>query len=134
MPHKNTEARRKYQSSRNGTRGEYRKQYYSKNRDRIIRETSLYYHKNKALVSKQGRARRYGITVKDVERIISKGVCEICLIKLELLRDMYFDHDHNTGKVRGLLCHKCNTGLGCFSDSPDKLQAALDYLATRRVS
>ena len=38
------------------------------------------------------------------------------------------DHDHNTGKVRGLLCISCNTGVGLFKDSPVILTGAVRYL------
>ena len=42
------------------------------------------------------------------------------------------DHDHTTGKVRGMLCHDCNTSLGKFRDNPDILRKAADYLERPR--
>lgn len=40
----------------------------------------------------------------------------------------HVDHCHTTGKVRGLLCSKCNTGLGLFSDNPEVMKIAIQYL------
>lgn len=44
------------------------------------------------------------------------------------MRDLAIDHDHATGKVRRLLCHHCNTGLGKFFDNPEILRKAADYV------
>lgn len=41
------------------------------------------------------------------------------------------DHNHETGQVRGLLCHGCNTALGILGDCPETLQRAIDYLTER---
>ena len=41
---------------------------------------------------------------------------------------LVIDHNHKTGKVRGLLCGSCNTGIGLLKDSPDVLDAAIEYL------
>ena len=38
------------------------------------------------------------------------------------------DHDHETGKIRGLLCSRCNQGLGHFDDNPEKLRSGIKYL------
>lgn len=55
------------------------------------------------------------------------GVCAICERHCEVRR-LAIDHSHHTGKVRGLLCHKCNTALGLFKDDSEIIQAALNYL------
>ncbi len=52
-----------------------------------------------------------------------------CLICPELPpKRLVPDHDHKTGRVRGLLCDSCNKGLGCFRDSVASLQRAITYL------
>ncbi len=69
---------------------------------------------------------RYGITVADVERLIAEqaGVCPICLRP----KPNHVDHDHATGRVRGILCFGCNGGLGQFGDDVDRLIRAIAYL------
>lgn len=38
------------------------------------------------------------------------------------------DHDHTTGKIRGLLCASCNSGVGFFKESPERLHSAIEYI------
>lgn len=61
------------------------------------------------------------------------GACAICGGPPPLGRNLYIDHDHLTGKVRGLLCHSCNSGLGMFKDHPDLLKVAAAYLDSNKI-
>lgn len=57
------------------------------------------------------------------------GLCDICGENRNYSnRSLSKDHDHNTGKFRGMLCTKCNLGLGKFSDNPELLIKAANYL------
>lgn len=57
------------------------------------------------------------------------GKCRICgTHQSELKAALCVDHCHKTGKVRGLLCHECNTGIGKFKDDKDLLIRAIEYL------
>jgi len=79
--------------------------------------------------------KKYGVSYQWHQETFAKqnGVCAICkrpettVIRGKVIA-MPVDHDHNTGKARGLLCTQCNRGLGLFRDSEDILQAAIQYL------
>jgi hypothetical protein len=66
------------------------------------------------------------IGLEEYQGIILKqhGCCAVCKKKTVLL----VDHDHQTGKFRGLICRRCNLVLGMAEDDPDCLRAAADYL------
>ena len=79
---------------------------------------------------------RYGITKLDYEHMLEEQgrVCAICLrddsqVKTRMHMRLVVDHCHTTGKVRGLLCHRCNQGLGLFDDNPEALLQAVEYLS-----
>ena len=71
----------------------------------------------------------YGITLEEIQSIrkAQGGLCAICR-KAPMNGKLYVDHNHTTGKVRGLLCLHCNLGLGHFNDSLIGLSAAVRYL------
>jgi hypothetical protein len=73
--------------------------------------------------------RNYGITEAQYARLLAAhvGRCWICG-KLPAKRRLHVEHDHKTGRIRGLACWKCNTGLARYSDNPVILRAAADYL------
>lgn len=70
--------------------------------------------------------RMYNLTLDEVQALIDKqgGKCAIC----QQSRVLVVDHDHKSGKVRGMLCGTCNTGIGKLGDSADGLRQALIYL------
>jgi hypothetical protein len=77
--------------------------------------------------------KRYGLTKKEYVKLENKqlGLCACCHQKpTNRGRNGAFvvDHCHRTGAVRGLLCAKCNAGIGFFDDNPDLLQLASFYL------
>jgi Recombination endonuclease VII len=79
--------------------------------------------------------RRYGITQIEYERRFEeqRGVCAICNQPETHMRNgrplnLAIDHDHRTSRVRMLLCHRCNTGLGSFRDSAALLRIAAAYV------
>ena len=66
---------------------------------------------------------KYGLTLDEVRRL-TEGGCGICGAAITLC----IDHDHTTGKVRGVLCNNCNSGLGFLGDTVLCLTKALAYL------
>lgn len=124
---------------------EYRQAYYQKNRERILVRTKAYAATRKdetrAYKLRWELKTRYGITLEDVQKMYDDqgGQCAICSLDLIMLEPKHtgrknkntvnVDHCHHTGKVRGLLCHHCNTGLGYFKDNPDNLIKGVKYLA-----
>jgi hypothetical protein len=80
--------------------------------------------------------RLYGIVVtrEQYQEWLSRqdGHCKICG-NPAVGRNGHTDHDHATGKLRDLLCHQCNSGLGSFQDDPALLRAAADYIERHRI-
>jgi hypothetical protein len=79
--------------------------------------------------------KKYGLTIADYNKMLGlqNGKCAICCISESKGRGgFHVDHCHTTNKVRGLLCHSCNTGLGHFRDDIEILDAAAKYLLASR--
>jgi len=78
--------------------------------------------------------RTYGISMQEFDELVKfqGGKCGICFKPLEVLnRRANIDHCHDTGKVRGILCTGCNTGLGHLGDNIEGLKRALYYLENK---
>lgn len=73
--------------------------------------------------------KKYGLTVDEYHSILAsqKGRCYVCLKKPEDKR-LVVDHNHDTGEVRGLLCHRCNSALGMLSDMAWRVRRLYHYL------
>ncbi len=117
----------------------YSRAWREKNREKSNAYMRDYYHrvtkKNaEKLASKNlsgsfsRRKAKYGITRDEYETMAlnQKGRCAIC--NEEPTESLRVDHDHETGKVRALLCNNCNAGLGHFRDDPELLASAITYL------
>lgn len=107
---------------------EYRKRPDSieKERLRSIKRSATFAYRDQC--TRSGfllRLSKYGITEEFYNSECEKG-CQICSSKERL----HIDHNHDTGKYRGILCGKCNQGIGLLNDSAEQLQKAVIYLQT----
>ena len=103
---------------------EYQKKYAAKNPEKI------------KLLSRSGELRRnFGLSMQDYEDMlkIQNGVCAICQQKCNTENNLAVDHDHNSGKVRGLLCKNCNTAIGLLKENTDTLKKAFNYLEIHKI-
>lgn len=85
------------------------------------------YHRWFSLWNNRERAfRRFSLTFAD-----APAVCQVCGTDFGIDKRTWphIDHDHTTGELRGFLCGSCNRGLGMFKDDPQRLRAAVTYLA-----
>lgn len=74
--------------------------------------------------------RKFGLAVEEYDEMLrdQNGGCAICQKPCLTGRSLAVDHCHTTNKIRGLLCHNCNVGMGKLKDDPALLMAAASYL------
>jgi len=74
--------------------------------------------------------RLYGIDLADYEQRLAmqRGICAICGTAPTTIRRLDVDHDHATGRIRGLLCTHCNLALGHMRHDPERARAMANYL------
>lgn len=118
---------------------DYQKEYRKMNKPEAKIYKRKWYVDNRVEIRSKSREKKYGITREQFDKILleQNGVCRICL-KAETMKNghntimsLAVDHNHETGKVRGLLCINCNQGIGKFKDNPVLLQRALEYLINK---
>jgi len=111
----------------------YMQLWRSNNKEKYNKWAREYHHKNKHIWGSRTRGYRlkctYHITEDDYNRMFKeqKGVCVICGNspyihgKNKISKVLHIDHDHSTGKIRGLLCSRCNGSLGWYEKFRDDI-------------
>lgn len=110
---------------------ENQKAWYQQNKARILLKTSersksLSFQTRKGYVIKH----KYGVDINKYNEMLQECnyQCMICNQLHTEDKPLHIDHCHTTGQIRGLLCNKCNQGLGFFKDSTILLNNAINYL------
>jgi hypothetical protein len=114
----------------------YKKRWHAEHPEKQKGYDARWYAANRDLAQVRVRdsslRRRFGMDQADYDAMLEAqgGGCAICGRFVLQLNDnhMPVDHDHETGVVRGILCHNCNHGLGHFHDDPDRMERAIAYL------
>ena len=107
---------------------EWRRQYYLDHRDKKIKQSRQNYKEN-------GKKRRikllYNLSHEDWLKMweAQNGKCAICGKIFTKPSDACVDHNHETDEVRGLLCNKCNVGIGFFKENIVLLKNAIINLS-----
>lgn len=103
---------------------EYRQRYLAKPKGQAAYK--------RAQATWQRKRNGYAISEQDCLAILTRqeGKCGICPKELKWPdRNSHVDHDHKTGLIRGILCNRCNRGIGAFDDDPVLLASASAYVA-----
>jgi hypothetical protein len=124
-----------------------RKQWYRDNRERSIAYVKSWQEANPERVRASAQRNRskklkkmrelhlrrnFGLSIDEYERLLEQqgGGCAICQSPPTPGISLHVDHDHGSGEIRGLLCFRCNNGIGLFRENPDLLQDAARYVVT----
>lgn len=110
-----------------------RQAWIENNRDKLSRYGLKYYYADPVRAKEKrekAKLKQWGLSIDDYERLVKAqgGGCAICKKPCSSGRKLAVDHDHKTGRIRGLLCSNCNLGLGKFFDNKELLRKAISYL------
>lgn len=122
-----------YRTLVDGTRKKYRRQQCNECRVIYQLKWEAKHPDQKILNSKKYKLKsNYNLSIEQyVDQLeYQKNKCAICLVDLRSLspQTVHVDHDHSTGVCRGILCGKCNTGLGMFKEDKSLFMRAIEYL------
>lgn len=127
---KNRRSKDGYQNVCSECRRQYHRDWYNK---RKAGDDTAYLARQAANLRRSvflRKLRQHNLTEEEYNTLASKG-CAICTGPPRGRGRYHFDHDHLTGRFRGLLCTKCNTGIGQFNDDQILLIRAAGYLAAQ---
>ncbi len=126
-----------YQKNREKIKVQMRQNYQDNREERLVAEKIKYYS-NPEIRFKKGLTRLIKATGLSTDEIYTwynaqfaeqNGCCMICgLHESEFETRLHIDHNHETGKLRALLCTNCNIGIGNFQDDAELCLAAYSYL------
>ena len=104
--------------------------YYIQNRKHLIVYKKQHYKANKQQWIERDLLKKYNITFQQFEQMktYQDNRCAICGQIFASRQDTHVDHNHTNGHLRGLLCRKCNLGIGYLCDSETILNQALNYI------
>ena len=129
--------KRKRDWAKTESQKEYRRNYMRKwcsnNRERAAEIASEAYHRNKHKYKQRARNYHltvtYGITQEYYNKMLvsQDNKCLICgMLDKDAPKGLHIDHDHNTGKIRGLLCSNCNGSLGWYEKHKENIVGYLN--------
>lgn len=109
------------------------KAWHYANQEKANATSKAWYVANSEKVSARSREEKYGLSPEAFQLMVlmQKNACGIC--EEVFSKTPHVDHCHKTGEVRGLLCGRCNKGMGLFRDSPDVLERAKQYLTREKI-
>ena len=119
------------------TSKEYLKAWKTKNKDHYRQYQRDYYKNHPEKHKRRHLKREYNLSIEEFNKllIIQSNVCAICQqpethkeYHSGKIKSLAVDHNHETGKIRGLLCSNCNVAVGLLKDSTLHAQALVDYL------
>lgn len=110
----------------------YRKRKYAEDPERAKAYAREWKERNRDRIPHYSRRYRHGIEPEDFTRLLEaqNGRCAICAVQTD---DLRVDHCHSRKMIRGLLCDRCNRGIGFFDDDPDVLRVAAEYVEREGV-
>lgn len=104
----------------------YNKKYFQENKEKYYEQGKIWRANNKEKLRNKSLRERFGITIQDFRILLDKqyGLCAVCRLE----PGTHLDHNHDTGKIRGILCNTCNRGIGLLKDNIFVLKNAIEYL------